>query len=187
MRVGQVVPGAPAEAAGLKADDAILRIGGKPVRSFDDIPGLIAASVGKPLDLEVWRAGRVLHVPVTPRDDGSGPRIGIDSKYVLKKFGFVSAVEESGRWTWSMTKPTFETLERLVTARLSPKTMMGPLGIAKASGDAARGGWGRSSSWWRSISLQVGILNLFPLPPLDGGHLAILLGESVVRRDFSAA
>ena len=62
---------------------------------------------------------------------------------------------------------------------------MGPLGIAKASGDAARGG---AAPWFylvAVISLQIGIMNLFPLPPLDGGHLAILLGESVIRRDFS--
>src|SRR6185503_12230332 len=81
--------------------------------------------------------------------------------------------------TWSMTVQTFDVLGRLLTAKLSPRTMMGPLGIATAAGDAARGGW-------RALSLQVGIMNLFPLPPLDGGHLAILLGEGIRRRDFSA-
>jgi regulator of sigma E protease len=63
--------------------------------------------------------------------------------------------------------------------------MMGPLGIAKASGDAARGGAGPLFYLVAVISLQIGIMNLFPLPPLDGGHLAILIGESVLRRDFS--
>jgi regulator of sigma E protease len=63
--------------------------------------------------------------------------------------------------------------------------MMGPLGIAKASGDAARDGIGSLFFLMAVISLQVGILNLFPLAPLDGGHLAILAGESVLRRDFS--
>jgi len=74
---------------------------------------------------------------------------------------------------------------RLVTARISPKTMMGPLGIAQASGDAARGGAGSLLFLVAVISLQVGILNLFPLAPLDGGHLAILAVEGVARRDLS--
>jgi regulator of sigma E protease len=86
-----------------------------------------------------------------------------------------------------MTRDTFEVLGRLVTARISPKSMMGPLGIAEASGNAARGGLGSLLYLVAIISLQVGILNLFPLAPLDGGHMAILLGESVIRRDFSFA
>ena len=84
-----------------------------------------------------------------------------------------------------MTRQTFDVLGRLLTARISPKTMMGPLGIAKASGDAARGGLGSLLFLVAVISLQVGILNLFPLAPLDGGHLAILAGEGLLRRDFS--
>jgi regulator of sigma E protease len=84
-----------------------------------------------------------------------------------------------------MTRLTFETIWRLVTAELSPRTMMGPLGIAKASGDAARGGPQALLYLVAVISLQIGILNLFPLPPLDGGHLAILAGEGLIRRDFS--
>jgi regulator of sigma E protease len=89
------------------------------------------------------------------------------------------------RWSWDMTRQTFDVLVRLVTAQISPKTMMGPLGIAKASGDAARGGAGSLLFLVAVISLQVGILNLFPLAPLDGGHLAILASEGLLRRDFS--
>jgi regulator of sigma E protease len=84
-----------------------------------------------------------------------------------------------------MTRQTFDVMGRLVTAQISPKTMMGPLGIAKASGDAARGGPGSLLFLVAVISLQVGILNLFPLAPLDGGHLAILASEGLLRRDFS--
>ena len=84
-----------------------------------------------------------------------------------------------------MTTQTFDVIGRLVTARISPKTMMGPLGIAQASGDAARGGAGSLLFLVAVISLQVGILNLFPLAPLDGGHLAILAVEGVARRDMS--
>jgi len=185
VRVGQVLPGKPAEGAGLRENDAILAIDGKPIASFNDIPLIVAAAAGKTLDLRVWRDGSVREVAVAPRDDGEGPRIGIGPRYVLQKFGFSRAVAESARWTWGMTKLTFETLERLLTAQISPKTMMGPLQIAKASGDAARVGPGPLFYLVAVISLQIGIMNLFPLPPLDGGHLAILLGEGVLRRDFS--
>jgi regulator of sigma E protease len=185
VRIGQTVDGAPAQAAGLKPDDAILKIGDKPIRSFADIPALVAAAEGKPLQLELWRDGQVSLVSVTPRDDGQGPRIGIAPKMTVKRFGALGAVQEALRWSWSMTVQTFEVLGRLVTAQISPKTMMGPLGIAKASGDAARGGVGPLFYLVAVISLQIGILNLFPLPPLDGGHLAILVGEGLLRRDFT--
>jgi regulator of sigma E protease len=185
VRVGLIVPGKPAEQAGLRTDDAILRIDGKPVQSFAEIPPLVAASPGKPIAFEIWRGGQVLTVPVTPADDGTGPKVGIGPKMVVKKFGLFQALREAFNWTRAMTKQTFEVLGRLLTARISPKTMMGPLGIAKASGEAARGGVGPLLYLVAVISLQIGIMNLFPLPPLDGGHLAILAAEGVARHDFS--
>jgi regulator of sigma E protease len=185
VRVGQVLPGSPAEQVGLRTDDAILTIDAKPVQSFAEIPPLVAAAAGRPVTFEVWREGQILRVSITPRDDGQGPRIGIGPKLVVKKFGLFQAIAEALRWSWNMTKQTFEVLGRLLTAQISPKTMMGPLGIAKASGDAARGGLGPLFYLVAVISLQIGIMNLFPLPPLDGGHLAILAAEGVARHDFS--
>ena len=76
-------------------------------------------------------------------------------------------------------------VKRLLTAQLSPKTMMGPLGIAGASGEAAKSGPAAFFMLVAMISLQVGILNLFPLAPLDGGHLAIIGFEGLIRRDLS--
>jgi regulator of sigma E protease len=87
--------------------------------------------------------------------------------------------------TWKQTKTTFEVVGRLLTARLSPKNMMGPLGIAGAAGDAAKTSPAAFFTLIAMISLQVGILNLFPLAPLDGGHLAMIAAEGVARRDFS--
>lgn len=185
VRIGQVLPGKPAEQAGLRPDDAILRIGDTPVRSFTEIPPLLAAAKGAPLAVVVWRDGRSFDLTLTARDEGDGPRIGIGPKFVTRRFGLFAAVAESLRWSWNMTLQTFEVLGRLITAQISPKTMMGPLGIAKASGDAARGGLGPLFYLVAVISLQIGIMNLFPLPPLDGGHLAILAGEGLLRRDFS--
>jgi len=187
VRVGQVLPGQPAEAAGLRTDDAILSIDGKSLSSFAEIPPIVGAPGGRSMTFRIWREGQVFDLAITPRDSGAGPKIGIAPKTVLKKFGPVAAVGEALRWTWEMTRQTFDVVSRLVTARISPKTMMGPLGIAQASGDAARGGAGSLLFLVAVISLQVGILNLFPLAPLDGGHLAILAVESLARRDLSPA
>jgi regulator of sigma E protease len=185
VRVGEVISGSPAEEAGLSPDDAILRIDDTAIEAFNDIPPLVQGADGRALSLRIWRRGDQLDLSVTPRDDGSGLRIGIRPKTVLKKFGPLGAVVEAVRWTGEMTRQTFDVLGRLVTAQISPKTMMGPLGIAQASGDAARGGAGSLFFLVAVISLQVGILNLLPLAPLDGGHLAILALESTVRRDLS--
>ena len=145
----------------------------------------VGSSGGQPVLFHIYRQSSVVAIPVTPRNEGSGYRVGLANKTVIKKFGFFAATRESLRWTWKSTVLTFETLKRLLTAQLSPKTLMGPLGIARASGDAARAGAGQLFFLVAMISLQVGILNLFPLAPLDGGHLAILVGEGVIRRDFS--
>jgi len=185
VRIGQLQDGLPAQAAGLRVDDAILRIGATSIRSFAEIPPLVAEAAGKEMPVTIWRAGEVIQVSVAPRDTPQGPRIGIAQKTVVKKFGPAGAVAEALRWAWDMTWQTFDVLKRLLTAQISPKTMMGPLGIAQASGDAARGGAGSLFFLVAVISLQVGILNLLPLAPLDGGHLAILAAEVLVRRDFS--
>jgi regulator of sigma E protease len=185
VRVGQVLRGQPAEAAGFMPEDAILAIDGQPLREFADILPIVAGSGGKTLTFRVWRDGQVRDVAVTPRDAGQGYKVGLAPWYITKKFGPPGALAEALRWTWDMTRQTLDVISRLVTARISPRTMMGPLGIAQASGDAARGGVGSLLFLVAVISLQVGILNLFPLAPLDGGHLAILAVEGSVRRDLS--
>jgi len=184
VRIGQVLPGSPAERAGLKPDDGVLSVNGKPVTSFLDIPALIASAPSGPLVLQVYRQGQVVDVTVTPENG----KIGIANKTIVKKLPFVAAVREATEATWNLTRQTFQILKGLMTASISPKAALtGPLGIAKASGDAARSGIRALLFLVASLSVSVGILNLFPLPPLDGGHLAILAGEGLRRRDFSTA
>jgi regulator of sigma E protease len=185
VRIGQVLKGTPAEAAGFRPEDAILAIDGKPIKEFSDVLPIVSSSAGRPLTFHIWRAGQQIDLPVTPRDAGQGFKVGLGPWFIVKKFGPAAAVRESLVWTWKQVTLTFDVIGRLLTARISPKTMMGPLGIAQASGDAARSGTGSLLFLVAVISLQVGILNLFPLAPLDGGHLAIIAVEGVARRDLS--
>ena len=187
VRVGEVVPGGAAEAAGLRTDDGVMSIDGKAIRTFNEIPVLLKGTAGRTLTLRILRGGSAIDVPVTPRNDKGEARIGIGPKRVLKRFGFVGAVKEAVRWTGDNIQLTFRALKGLVTAQLSPKSMMGPLGIAQASGDAVRLGYSYLFFWVAAISVQIGVFNLFPLFPLDGGHLAVLAVESVIRRDLRPA
>ena len=182
VRVGELVPGAPAQQAGLRVDDGILRINDKPIQSFEDIPPLVKAAADKPLKLTVYRAGALQEVMVTPHNG----LIGVSRKLIIKKFSLLQAIPAAVGESWRMTRETVAMLKGLLTARISPKAAVsGPLGIAQASGMAAREGWRPYFGLIAGISISVGILNLFPLAPLDGGHLAILAGESLIRRDFS--
>jgi regulator of sigma E protease len=184
VRVGPLVPGGAAERAGIKTDDGILTVGGKPVTSFGDIPALLGAEPAGPVAIRLLRDGAILDLGVTPE----GGKIGIYNKTITRKLGLGPAIKEAGAATWNLVRQTFQILGGLVTASISPKAALaGPLGIAKASGDAARSGAPVAALLFlvATLSVSVGILNLFPLPPLDGGHLAILASESVIRRDLS--
>ena len=182
VRVGDLIAGDPAEKAGLQVDDGILRIDDNPIQSFDDIPPLVKGSADRPLKLTTYRGGAIQEILVTPRNG----LIGIRPKVIVKKFPVAQAVPAAVGETWRMTRETVAMLKGLLTARISPKAAVsGPLGIAQASGMAARGGWRQLFALIAGISISVGILNLFPLAPLDGGHLAILAGEGLIRRNFS--
>ncbi len=184
-RLGEIVAGSPAEQAGLRSDDGILAVDGRAVRSFEEFATRVRAWQREPLVLRVLRGSSEFDVRVTPRLTDGAPRIGVQPKLVYRRFALPGAVREALLATWSLTKLTFDTLRQLVTFQLSPKSLSGPLGIAKVSGEAAQQGADRWFYVVAFISLQVGILNLMPIAPLDGGHLAILFLESARRRDLS--
>jgi regulator of sigma E protease len=184
VRVGQLVPGGAAQRAGIKTDDGILTVAGKPVTSFGDIPTLLGAQPAGPVAIRLLRDGAILDMIVTPE---SG-KIGIYNKTIDRKLGLFPAIKEATAATSNLVRQTFQILGGLITASISPKAALaGPLGIAKASGDAARSDAPIAQLMFlvATLSVSVGILNLFPLPPLDGGHLAVLAAEGTIRRDLS--
>jgi len=114
-------------------------------------------------------------------------RIGIrDGRMVFKKYAFGRALQEGLRHTVELARQTLDMLGKLVPRHISPKAALsGPVEIFRASGEAMRGGMLQVLLLTALLSLSVGVLNLFPLPPLDGGHLAILVVEGTIRRDLS--
>jgi regulator of sigma E protease len=182
-----VTPGSPAAEAGLLPGDAIVRVGDTEVRDGQEVrPASEKAGAGK-VALRVYRDGGFLDLAVTPRNDGGGPRIGVQlgEKLVVSKHALPGALRAATLRTWDMSRQIFQIVGRLLTGRLSPKTVAGPVGIAQLSGEAARQGAETLFGFVAFISINVGILNLFPLVPLDGGHLAILAVEGATRRDLS--
>ena len=186
-QVVQVMPGEPAERAGLRARDVIEAVDGESVDHAELIER-INASPDVPLTLAVRRSGEPLEVRVTPALRGD---IGLTGMTVapyetrIVEPGFIEAFGMSLERNYEWSGLIFQTLWGLLTAETSPRQLVGPVGIAQLSGSAAQVGWVQLFSLMAMISLNLGILNLLPIPVLDGGHIFIMGMEGVARRDFS--
>jgi regulator of sigma E protease len=184
VRIGSVMQGKPADQAGMLPGDVILSLAGKPVFKFEDVPPIVKANEGQPIPVEIVRDDQRLTLSVTPREGIIG--IGGGTIDVYRKYRPLRAFQEAAQLTVRMTGQTFTLLKQLVTASISPKNaLQGPVGIYKTASEAAKTNFAHLILLVAQISISVGILNLFPLPPLDGGHLAILYIESIARRDLS--
>jgi regulator of sigma E protease len=184
--VPSVMPGSPAEAAGIKPGDRIVAINGEPVKHFYDVMRLVSPNAGKQISVTVRRDGKELTLQATPRSEGDRGVLGIPppNPMVVKRLGPAAAVVEAVHECRRMTVETFNVIGRMVTGRTSLRQMSGPIDIARFSGAAARSGI-VSLVWLLGvISLQLAIFNLLPIPVLDGGHLAIIGVESVIRHDL---
>jgi regulator of sigma E protease len=179
----------PAARAGLKRGDVILAAGGERSITRDRLIELIKAHENQPFPLEVRRSGETLTVTVTPANLGTGHAIiGANlSPFELRTVepGPVEALKLSLQRNWDWAKLIIQTLGGLFTRETSVKQLMGPVAIAEVSGAAAEQGWLSLFSLMAMISLNLGLLNLMPIPVLDGGHIAILAMEGLSRRDFS--
>jgi regulator of sigma E protease len=148
----------------------------------------IGKRAGQPVTLGILRDGQRLEIQATPRDTGGVGRLGINLspfETVTVQPTFVQAIGMSVRQNWEWTLMIGEMLQGLFTAETSPKQLMGPLGIAEVAGGAAQISWAALFGTMAMISLNLGLLNLMPIPILDGGHITILAIEGLARRDFS--
>ncbi|HEY8548521.1 MAG TPA: RIP metalloprotease RseP [Vicinamibacterales bacterium] len=185
-QVRTVFPGTPAERAGVRPGDVIEAVNGTPV----DDQGLlktVRANPGRSVTLTIRRNGERIELPVTPTSDGE-PRIGVEFRPYEERLvaaGFAGALRLSLQKNLEWSTLIFRTFGGLFAGETSPKQLMGPVGIAQLSGGAARQGAVTLFTLMAMISLNLAILNLLPIPMLDGGHIFIMALEGAARRDFS--
>ncbi len=184
--IGGVSPGMPAEEAGLKAGDRIISINGSSIHSWDQMAEIIRVHADKPFEIEIDRGGETFSVTATPTLDPETKTgllgIAYQEQTVLKRYGLWKSLKNGSRDVGRSFVLTFYVLGKLFTGGLSIKTLGGPILIAKMTGDAARVGLSSLLSFVAFLSLQLGILNLLPIPVLDGGHVMFLTVEGLLHR-----
>lgn len=190
-----VVPRSAADDAGLRIGDVITAVDGAPVFAFQQLVELVKAAEGAPLDLTIQRGEKELNVVLSPRaTDEPGPnrtferhyRIGITGglffEFASENMGLFAALEAGARGLWTTVTTSLSAMEHIVMGKISTCNLSGPVGIAETSGSMASQGT-QSFIWFIGmLSAGVGLINLFPIPVLDGGHLVLYAYEGVTRR-----
>ncbi len=186
-RIRAVVKGEPAESAGLLANDQVIAVNGEPITFGAHLREAIAKRPEQQIVLSILRNGTPMDVPATPARRGTDGRLGIEiaDETVSVKPGVLGAARMSVEKNVEYSGLIFETVWGLLTGQTSPKQLMGPVAIAQLSGESAQLGWIALFALMAQISLNLGLLNLLPIPILDGGHILIMALEGLARRDFS--
>ena len=196
-RIGDVAPDTPASRAGLIKGDLVLRIDGATVATWEDLAAKIrVGSTGRPLRITVKRDGTEVTIPVTPEmregrtvfgEKISEPKIGIvaGQDVVYRQTGPGTALLRAGQETGKLIYLTGMTVVKLVTRVLPSETLGGPILIAQIAGDQARQGVSPFAYFLGLLSVNLGILNLLPIPILDGGHLLFFSVEGLMRKPIS--
>jgi regulator of sigma E protease len=193
LELDTVVSGRPADRAGLKVDDRVVAVDGTPILSLDQFLDAVEGSGGKALQITVSRSGRTLTLPVEPRLDAQAGgekawRIGVlpvSAEIHYRKLSLWESVDYASEQTVGLTAKIFGIVGQLVSGRASIREVEGPVGIMRYSGEAAKRGFYDLIFLTAGISLNLAILNLLPIPILDGGHILLLCLEGIRRRDFS--
>jgi len=186
--VGRVVDNMPAKAAGLQENDRILAVDQKPISSWDQLVEIIHAAPDRAVLVEWERAGEKFSAKITPQLDKIQKigLIGVEPKTRIRQAGLMESLTSGFVSTWRRTVLVFKSFGMLFSGEVSLKEGLGgPVRIAQRAGDSARSGFGSLLMFTAYLSLNLAILNLLPIPALDGGHLVLLLIEAVIRRPVS--
>jgi regulator of sigma E protease len=187
----------PAAQAGLRANDHIVAIDGQAVQTWQDVVKMVSSRPGEILLLRVMRDGQTQDFRVTPQPIENGGqrigRIGVGVRLpelppdmrVLVRHAPLAALMEGVDTTWQMSALTLKMLVKMLTLEVSTKTISGPLTIAQYAGASAQIGFDRFIMFLAVVSISLGVLNLLPIPVLDGGHLLIYLIEGIRGRPLT--
>lgn len=195
-RIGEVIEGKPAARAGIKGGDLITSVNGEPVTRWDDFAKTIAESKGAPVAIEVMRGAAPFSFTVVPEsrtaknlfgESVTSPVIGVVAagETVIDRFGPVEAFVKGSAQTWNVIKLTLLSIVKLVERAIPLDTIGGPIMIAKMAGQQAAAGGVSFLAFMALLSINLGILNLLPVPILDGGHLVFYLWELIFRKPVS--
>lgn len=198
-RAEAVSPGSSAMEMGLKKGDVIMAIDGKPISRFADLQAAVEGGQGTPIRLTLWRAGQVFPVTLAPRKtDLPRPGGGFETSYkiglagdfffapTLRKVALGEAVPIAVDQTWTVARTSLSALWNVAVGQISSCNMRGPIGIAQTTGQVASQGMSDFIWFIAVLSTAIGLMNLFPIPMLDGGHLVFYTYEWATGRALPA-
>ena len=185
--VGAVMANRPAASAGLMAGDRITSINGQTINEWANISEIFKDSAGKPFEVTYLRGDESRHTTVIPVLDESSNRvvIGIQGSVVSQEVSIGEAASLSVEKTWRIFKAMLEALAMLVTKEGASSELSGPIGVAQMAGEVAQHGFIPLLNFAAFLSLNLGIVNLLPVPALDGGHFITLVIEAVRGKQMS--
>ena len=190
--LGRVLPGTAGERAGLQQGDRVVAIDGKPVATWSDFTNVIATNPGKALAIEVERRGGRVELRATPdfaQEDSRRGRLGVEGGEELKReyermtttvrYGPLEAAARAAHKVYDLSVFSVKMLGRMIVGDVSWKNLSGPITIADYAGQSAQLGWITFLGFLALVSVSLGVLNLLPIPLLDGGHLVYYFAEIV--------
>ena len=191
--VGSVQEGMPAYVAGVQAGDRIVAVDGEPVTQWDEMAEIITQRGDRTLEFELLRDETIISLRITPKQVPSqnvfGEKIdkyviGITAsgEFTIARLNPIEAVVEGVLHTWQIAKLTVLSVGKILAGTLSAKTIGGPILIAQLAGEHAKAGMANFIFFIALLSVNLGILNLLPIPVLDGGHLMFFFFEAVTRK-----
>ncbi len=184
--ISEVVAESAAAKAGLLAGDRILTIAGQKITTFEDVQRIVGRSAGMPLAVSLERDGKTLDVTATPKATGANGILGIrGSKVTYEPVSAVDAIPEGVAQTWKVGVQTLGGIWQMISGQRGSDELGGPLRIAQLSGQVAQLGFASLVSFIAVLSVNLGLLNLFPIPVLDGGHLVFFCLEALRGRPLS--
>jgi len=191
VQIGRVLENSAAAQAGLQPEDIVVTLDGRSIERIEELRAHILASAGRPLQFQVNRGGQIVPLTLTPRQEAPSKewRIGVElrpGEVVLQRTDPVGALMQGVSWTAHITKLTFIGFGKILSGAIpASESLAGPLGIAREIGRQADHGWRNVIFFTAGISISLAILNLLPIPILDGGHLLFFAMEVIKGKPLS--